>query len=31
VYVFSILMNGVNTGGARALQDRMVNAIAASS
>jgi D-alanyl-D-alanine carboxypeptidase/D-alanyl-D-alanine-endopeptidase (penicillin-binding protein 4) len=30
VYVFSILMNGVNTSGARALQDRMVNAIAGS-
>jgi D-alanyl-D-alanine carboxypeptidase/D-alanyl-D-alanine-endopeptidase (penicillin-binding protein 4) len=29
VYVFSILMNGVNAAGARPLQDRMVNAIAA--
>jgi D-alanyl-D-alanine carboxypeptidase/D-alanyl-D-alanine-endopeptidase (penicillin-binding protein 4) len=28
VYVFSILMNGVNTAGARGLQDRMVQAIA---
>jgi D-alanyl-D-alanine carboxypeptidase/D-alanyl-D-alanine-endopeptidase (penicillin-binding protein 4) len=30
VYVFSILMNGVNAAGARPLQDRMVNAIAAA-
>ena len=29
VYAFSILMNGVNTGGARRLQDRMAHAIAA--
>ncbi len=29
VYVFSILMNGVNPYGARGLQDRMVNTIAA--
>ena len=29
-YVFSFLMNGVNTVGARRLQDRMANAIAAS-
>ena len=27
--VFSFLMNGVNVYGARALQDRMANAIAA--
>ena len=27
-YVFSILMNGVNAFGARALQDRMLHAIA---
>ena len=27
-YVFSILMNGVNPFGARALQDRMLHAIA---
>jgi serine-type D-Ala-D-Ala carboxypeptidase/endopeptidase (penicillin-binding protein 4) len=29
VYVFSILMNRVNVSGARAIQDRMANAIAA--
>jgi D-alanyl-D-alanine carboxypeptidase/D-alanyl-D-alanine-endopeptidase (penicillin-binding protein 4) len=29
VYVFSILMNRVNVGGARHIQDRMANAIAA--
>ncbi len=29
VYVYSILMNGVNTFGGRAIQDRMLNAIAA--
>jgi D-alanyl-D-alanine carboxypeptidase/D-alanyl-D-alanine-endopeptidase (penicillin-binding protein 4) len=29
VYVFSILMNGVNASGARGLQDRMLNTIAA--
>ena len=27
-YIFSILMNGVNPFGARALQDRMLHAIA---
>lgn len=31
LYVFSILMNRVNAGGARALQDRMLNAIAGVS
>jgi D-alanyl-D-alanine carboxypeptidase/D-alanyl-D-alanine-endopeptidase (penicillin-binding protein 4) len=30
VYVYSILMNGVNAFGGRAIQDRMLNAIAAS-
>ena len=30
VYVYSILMNGVNASGGRAIQDRMLNAIAAS-
>jgi len=30
IYVFSILMNGVNTLGGRAIQDRMLNAIAGS-
>ena len=30
VYVFSILMNGVNSFGGRAIQDRMLNAIAGS-
>ncbi len=30
IYAYSILMNGVNAFGARALQDRMLNAIAAS-
>lgn len=31
VYVFSILMNGVNASGARGLQDRMLNTIAGVS
>jgi D-alanyl-D-alanine carboxypeptidase/D-alanyl-D-alanine-endopeptidase (penicillin-binding protein 4) len=31
VYVFSILMNAVSTSGARALQDRMANAMAAAT
>ena len=31
VYVFSILMNGVSTGGARTLQDRMATAMAAAA
>ena len=30
IYVYSILMNGVNASGGRAIQDRMLNAIAAS-